>query len=85
MARRMKRHREIKFLETYFNRHLEFWVDENQLFDPATSLIEQYGFASFDALHLAAAMMHKAEFVTGERPTKPFHQAYSKCLWIADR
>ena len=85
MARRLKRIREIKFLETYFNRHIQVWADESALFEPASELIEQYGLASFDALHLAAAMKHKAEFVTGERPTKPFHKAYANCLWISDR
>ena len=85
MARRMKRLNETKFLERYFERHISLWADETVLFDPASDLIQQYGFATLDALHLATAMMHKAEFVTGEKPTKPFHKAYANCLWIADR
>ncbi len=28
-------------------------------------------------------MKYGAEFVTAEKASKPFHQAYARCLWIA--
>ncbi|MGH9850559.1 MAG: type II toxin-antitoxin system VapC family toxin [Blastocatellia bacterium] len=79
------RRKEIAFLESFFDRHVTYWVqDERDLFELASELIEHYNFQLMDALHLAAAMELKADFVTGEKPTKPFHQVYSRCLWIAD-
>lgn len=77
---------EITFLERFFDRIVRHWVDdERDLFDPASSLFEQYNLQMMDALHLAAAMTYKADFATGERPTKPLHQAYSRVLWVGDR
>lgn len=79
------RPKEIAFLQSFFNRHVSQWVeDERVLFPTASRLIERYNIQLMDALHLAAAMEYDADFVTGEKPTKPFHQAYSRCLWIAD-
>jgi len=81
-----KRKKEIAFLEYFFAHHVTRWVqDERVLFVPATKLIETYNLQLVDALHLATAMEHQADFVTGEKPTKPFHQAYSRCLWITDK
>ncbi|MBS1790092.1 MAG: type II toxin-antitoxin system VapC family toxin [Acidobacteria bacterium] len=79
------RSKEVAFLQSFFNRHVSQWVeDERVLFSTASWLIERFNIQLMDALHLAAAMEYDADFVTGEKPTKPFHQAYSKCLWIAD-
>lgn len=80
-----KRSGEVAFLERFFDLRSLAWVeDERDLFEPASRLIERYNMQLVDALHLAAAMRYKAEFVTGEKPSKPFHQAYSKVLWIGD-
>lgn len=79
------RQKEIAFLQTFFDRHVSQWVaNERNLFPTASRLIERYNIQLLDALHLAAAMEYNADFVTGEKPTKPFHQAYDRCLWIAD-
>ena len=79
------RQKEIRFLQTFFDRHVSQWVDDERgLFSTASSLIERYNIQLLDALHLAAAMEYDADFVTGEKPTKPFYQAYDRCLWIAD-
>lgn len=81
-----KRAKEIAFLKYFFDHHVSQWVqDERALFQPAEDLIERYNMQMIDALHLAAAMIHQADFVTGENPTKPFHQVYSRCLWITDK
>ncbi len=75
------RHKEVLFLQSFFGRHVSRWIeDERALFPTASQLIVQL----VDALHLAAAIKYDADFVTGEKPTKPFHLAYGRCLWIAD-
>ncbi|HMY76347.1 MAG TPA: nucleic acid-binding protein, partial [Blastocatellia bacterium] len=77
------RQREQAFLERFFEHKVSHWVqDETLLFAPAAHLIEQYNLQLIDALHLAAAMMFKAEFVTAEKPTKPFFAAYAKVATI---
>lgn len=80
------RPKETAFLTYFFDHHVSQWVeDERALFKPAGDLIERYNLQMVDALHLAAAMEHGADFVTGEKPTKPLHQAYSRVLWITDK
>jgi predicted nucleic acid-binding protein len=77
--------KEIAFLQTFFDRHVSEWMDdERSLFEPAARLIEKHKMHLLDALHLVAAMEYGAEFVTAEKASKPFHQAYARCLWIAD-
>jgi predicted nucleic acid-binding protein len=78
-ALRSNRAKERAFLEWYFERHVNLWIeDERKLFEPAARLIEKYPLQLLDALHLAAAISLKAEFVTAEKPTKPFHAAYPR-------
>jgi predicted nucleic acid-binding protein len=82
-AIRRKNRREQLYLEGFFGRRVDYWVDdERDLFTPATQLILQHGLQLMDALHLAAAMIYKAEFVTAENPRKPFHKAYAKVAWV---
>ena len=52
------------------------------LFDAAEQLIEQHKLQLLDALHLAAAISLNAEFITAEKPTKPFFSAYPKAISI---
>lgn len=78
-----KRKNERAFLEDFFEHKVQHWVEgERQLFGPAARLIEQHCLQLIDALHLAAAISFKAEFVTAEKPTKPFFAAYSKVATI---
>ncbi len=73
-----KRSKEQAFLLGFFDQRVHYWVEnETDLFQPAHDLIARYNLQLIDALHLSAAMMYKAEFVTVEKPTKPFHSAYS--------
>lgn len=82
-AIRFQRAQEQAFLERYFAHQVSIWVeDERKLFEPAARLIEQYHLQLLDALHLAAAILFKAEFVTAEKPTKPFFAAYAKVATI---
>lgn len=74
-----KRSKEQAFLHNFFEQHVDYWVtNEVDLFQPAYDLIVRHNLQLIDALHLSAAMMYKAEFVTVEKPTKPFHSAYSR-------
>lgn len=78
-----QRRKEEVYLKRFFERSVTVWVeDETALFVPAARLIEQHRMQLLDALHLAAAMMFKAEFVTAEKPTKPFFAAYANCASI---
>lgn len=78
-----QRRKDQIFLEWFFGTKVARWVDdETKLFAPAARLIEQHRLQLIDALHLAAAMMFKAEFVTAEKPTKPFFAACGKCATI---
>jgi hypothetical protein len=78
-----KRRKEQFFLEKFFAQKVARWVeDERVLFTPAAQLIEKHNLQLIDAPHLAAAMFFKAEFVTAEKPTKPFFAAYSKVATI---
>lgn len=78
-----QRRHEQAFLERFFAQKVTHWVkDETALFAPASRLIEQHRLQLIDALHLAAAMMYKAEFVTAEKPTKPFFSAYARTTTI---
>lgn len=77
------RRKEQAFLEKFFAHKVMHWVeDERTLFDPAAALIAKYQLPLLDALHLAAAISLKAEFVTAEKPTKPFFAAYQKVASI---
>ena len=82
-AKHFGKHRQAAFLQRFFTHTVTQWVlDERALFAPAAELIEQYNLQLIDALHLAAAISCKAEFVTAEKPTKPFFAAYSRVATI---
>lgn len=73
--------RELNFYQRFFSR-VAIWVDEATIIQPALTLACQYGLGGMDALHLAAAIAAKAEFISAEKPTKPFYQAYNHALTI---
>ncbi|MBI3421880.1 MAG: nuclease [Acidobacteria bacterium] len=73
--------RELNFYNRFFN-NVAIWVDEASLIQPALTLACQYGIGGMDALHLAAAIAAKADFISAEKPTKPFYQAYSHTFSI---
>lgn len=82
-AKAWKRHKEVQYLTWFFNTRVKHWIeDERTLFDAAELLIEQHKLRLLDALHLAAAMSVKAEFITAEKLTKPFFAAYPKAISI---
>jgi predicted nucleic acid-binding protein len=68
--------REIAFLELFFQ-GIKQWIDTQGLIKPAYDLACRYGLGAFDALHLTAAQSVNAEFVSGEKPTKPIYKAYA--------
>ena len=81
-----RRHQEKAFLERFFAQRVAHWIeDETTLFVLAAQLIEQHRLQLIDALHLAAAITSNAEFVTAEKPTKPFFAAYAKVTTIYER
>ncbi|MFN0112244.1 MAG: type II toxin-antitoxin system VapC family toxin [Blastocatellia bacterium] len=78
---RYQRSRELNFYQRFFSR-ITRWLDEEPLIQPALDLACQYGLGGMDALHLAAAISLSAEFISAERPSKPFYQAYQNALSI---
>jgi len=78
---RYQKRKELTLYERFFNSVIT-WLDEEPLIQPALDLACQYGLGGMDALHLAAAISLNAEFVSAERPGKPFYQAYQNALSI---
>ena len=70
-----KRAREIRFYETFLA-NVSHWAEPASLLTPAYEIGCQFGVSALDALHLAAAGMFAAEFVSAEKPTKPIYRAY---------
>jgi hypothetical protein len=68
-----KQSREAAFYEAFFLSVKE-WIDDcDVVVADAEKVGSQFGLNMGDALHIAAALMAKAdEFVTAERPTSPF-------------
>jgi predicted nucleic acid-binding protein len=73
--------REAAFYAEFFH-HVTQWADAPALISPAYVNACQSGLGALDALHVAAADMFKAEFVSAERPTKPIYRAYSNITSI---
>lgn len=78
---RYQKRKELRLYERFFN-NVVTWLDEEPLIQPALDLACQYGLGGMDALHLAAAISLNAEFISAERPSKPFYQAYQNALSI---
>jgi predicted nucleic acid-binding protein len=57
-------------------------VDDASIIEPAYDLACQNGLGAIDALHLAAAIAAKAEFISAERTTKPLYAAYNRTASI---
>ncbi len=67
-----KRDDEILFMETFCARVNDWVTVDNALVQQALSLAADHDLGAMDALHLAAALIGKAEeFVTLEKPSKP--------------
>lgn len=81
MAVHYHKHNEQRFYERYFHEVVR-WVDPATLIAPAYDLACRHGLGAVDALHIAAATLTDAEFVTAERKTKPIYAAYPKILSI---
>ncbi len=78
---RYQKRKELKFYERFFN-NVVTWLDEEPLIQSALDLACQHGLGGMDALHLATAISLNAEFISAERPSKPFYQAYQNALTI---
>lgn len=76
-----KQRKEELFYLRFFKSVVD-WVPPDALIEPAFKLMTKYPLAGMDALHLAAAMEARAEFVSAEKPGKPFFQAYRKSFSI---
>jgi predicted nucleic acid-binding protein len=72
---------EVAFYERYFA-GVTTWVDPASLLTPAYDLACKHALGALDALHLAAAITVKAEFISAERPTKPIYLAYAQAASI---
>ncbi len=70
-----KKQREIRFHEIFFD-SVSIWADSASLIEPAYEIGCRYGLAAMDALHIAAAQQHEAEFISAEKPTKPIYRTY---------
>ena len=75
-----QKQKELRFYQRFFNK-VAIWVDEATIIQPALTLACQYGLGGMDALHLAA-IASNAEFISAEKPSKPFYQAYSRTFSI---
>ena len=66
---------EAEFYETFFDAVSDWATDIEQITQDAYQLACTYGLAAMDALHVAAALLLKAdELITTEKPTKPMHR-----------
>lgn len=73
--------REVAFYRRFFSGVI-LWADVASLTGPAYARACQYGLGAMDALHIEAAAMHNAEFVSAERHTKPIYRAYTQITSI---
>lgn len=70
-----KQQDEAEFYETFFDAVSHWVVDVEQVTQTAYQLASTYGLAAMDALHVAAALLLKADdLVTTEKPTKPMYR-----------
>jgi predicted nucleic acid-binding protein len=58
------------------------WIAPDQIMQPAFDLACKYGLGAIDSLHVAAAIVAGAEFVSAEKPTKPIYAAYAGAVSI---
>jgi predicted nucleic acid-binding protein len=66
---------EVEFYETFFDAVTYWATDIERVTQDADQLACTYGLAAMDALHVAAALLLKAdELITTEKPTKPMHR-----------
>ena len=80
-----KNQTEVAFYDTFFT-SVTTWIDEyKKLVVEAVKVGEKFGLNGMDALHIAAALLAKAdEFITAERPNSPFSRVQAvKILSIA--
>jgi predicted nucleic acid-binding protein len=73
--------RGVAFYQKFFT-SAALLADRGQLLAPAYDLACLFGLGALDALHLAAAAAHDAEFVSAEKPSKPIYRSYSKSTSI---
>jgi predicted nucleic acid-binding protein len=78
---KFNRKRELAFYERFF-KGVSTWVDSASLIQPAYDLACRYGLGAMDALHLAAAIVEGAEFISAEKPSKPVYTAYANAFSI---
>lgn len=70
-----KQQDEAEFYETFFGAVSSWAMDVEQVTQDAYHLACTYGLAAMDALHVAAALLLKADdLVTTEKLTKPMHR-----------
>jgi predicted nucleic acid-binding protein len=78
---RYNRKMELAFYERYF-KGVTTWIATGLIIQSAFDLACKYGLGAMDALHLAAAIRARAEFVSAEKPTKPIYSAYTNVASI---
>jgi predicted nucleic acid-binding protein len=78
---KFNKNREAAFYERFF-KGVTTWIDPASIIQPAYHLACQHGLGAIDALHLAAAIAARDEFVSAEKPTKPIYSAYADAVSI---
>jgi len=69
---------EARFYEAFFESVSEWCSDYHVMIEKALVEATDYGLSALDALHVAAAVLLKAdELVTGEKPSKPLYRTKS--------
>lgn len=69
---------EARFYEAFFESVSEWCSDYHVMIEKALVEASNCGLGALDALHVAAAVLLKAdELVTGEKPSKPLHRTKS--------
>jgi len=64
---------EVAFYEAVLNAAVENLGWREEVTEQAMELATRYGLSAIDAIHVSAALLGAAdEFVTAEKPTKPF-------------
>jgi hypothetical protein len=68
-----KNQTEVAFYDTFFGSVTKWADDYTKLMAEAVKVGESFGLNGMDALHIAAALLSRAdEFVSAERPKSPF-------------
>lgn len=73
-----QRNNEAEFYQAYFQSVAHHMTDVGCILEMADQEATKFGLGAMDALHVAAAVLGRAEqFITSEKPTKLIHRTKS--------